>query len=240
MDTKEQIDTLIELQRIETEKDVVRARIQEVSGKMRTLEDQLRACENRLDIQETSLEEARKLYRSLEMESKESLTLIHKSRDRLRSVKTNKEYQALLKAIEELKAKNSQAEDQMLEHLDRIESLEQEISTQTEELDALKDQYTARKASFEETTTEGEKRLAELDSDWGTVSGKMDRRILDRFVRIKEQLGGQAIAPAKNAVCYGCHTNIPPQMYNELQRYENLRFCPNCQRIIYPDNDREE
>ncbi|MCD4805390.1 MAG: nucleotide-binding protein, partial [Desulfobacterales bacterium] len=25
----------------------------------------------------------------------------------------------------------------------------------------------------------------------------------------------------------------PPQMYNDLQRCDSLKFCPNCQRIIY-------
>jgi uncharacterized protein len=27
--------------------------------------------------------------------------------------------------------------------------------------------------------------------------------------------------------------NIPPQMYNELQRSDILMFCPHCQRIVY-------
>jgi predicted nucleic acid-binding Zn-ribbon protein len=27
--------------------------------------------------------------------------------------------------------------------------------------------------------------------------------------------------------------NIPPQMYNELHRFDSLKNCPHCQRIIY-------
>ncbi len=42
-----------------------------------------------------------------------------------------------------------------------------------------------------------------------------------------------AIAKVEDAVCEGCHMNIPPQMYNELQRFESLMYCPQCQRIIY-------
>jgi NAD-dependent SIR2 family protein deacetylase len=30
------------------------------------------------------------------------------------------------------------------------------------------------------------------------------------------------------SVCNGCHMNIPPQMYNEVQRSEALLSCPNC------------
>jgi predicted nucleic acid-binding Zn-ribbon protein len=39
--------------------------------------------------------------------------------------------------------------------------------------------------------------------------------------------------PAVNSICNGCNVNIPPQMYNELQRCKSVKLCPNCQRIIY-------
>jgi predicted nucleic acid-binding Zn-ribbon protein len=28
---------------------------------------------------------------------------------------------------------------------------------------------------------------------------------------------------------------LPPQLYNELQRFEQIHACPNCQRILYFD-----
>ncbi|MBW2644346.1 MAG: hypothetical protein JRC89_13545 [Deltaproteobacteria bacterium] len=37
----------------------------------------------------------------------------------------------------------------------------------------------------------------------------------------------------KDALCYGCNVNLPPQLYNELFLGNSLKFCPNCQRIIY-------
>ncbi|HFB84009.1 MAG TPA: hypothetical protein ENJ72_04385, partial [Thermodesulfatator sp.] len=36
-----------------------------------------------------------------------------------------------------------------------------------------------------------------------------------------------------DAICEGCHMNIPPQLYNELMRDNRLMECPLCQRIIY-------
>jgi len=47
-------------------------------------------------------------------------------------------------------------------------------------------------------------------------------------------------------VCSGCNVNLPPQMYNEIQRFDRIRFCPNCQRIVYwreqadPEEDNPE
>ncbi|RLB78229.1 MAG: hypothetical protein DRH24_14815, partial [Deltaproteobacteria bacterium] len=39
--------------------------------------------------------------------------------------------------------------------------------------------------------------------------------------------------PVKDALCHGCNVNLPPQLYNELFLGDSLKFCPNCQRIIY-------
>ena len=57
-----------------------------------------------------------------------------------------------------------------------------------------------------------------------------------------KQGDGIAIVDVKNAVCQGCNMNIPPQMYNELQRDISLKYCPSCERIIFwqDQNGRSE
>jgi hypothetical protein len=41
------------------------------------------------------------------------------------------------------------------------------------------------------------------------------------------------VAPVVDAVCQGCHLNIPWQLFNELHRFDELTFCPHCRRIIF-------
>ncbi|UCD32982.1 MAG: hypothetical protein JSV38_03655, partial [Desulfobacterales bacterium] len=81
---------------------------------------------------------------------------------------------------------------------------------------------------------QGKERLAELENDWESVSGKIDSGLLKTYDLIKERNKGRlAVVPVKDAVCHGCNVNLPPQLYNELYRGDTLKFCPNCQRIIY-------
>ena len=47
-----------------------------------------------------------------------------------------------------------------------------------------------------------------------------------------------AMAEARQGACLVCHIHIPPQMYNELQRVDRLKNCPNCERIIYWDEEQ--
>ena len=153
---------------------------------------------------------------------------------KLRSVKTNKEYQSLLKEIEDVKVKNSKIEDEMIECLDRMDDAEKEILSKKHEYSLLSEQIKGEKGSVVQEAEQSKKRLGELDTDWKGVSSKIDSELLKKYVLIKERIkGGLAVVPVKDAVCHGCNVNLPPQLYNELHRCDTLQFCPNCQRIIY-------
>lgn len=57
--------------------------------------------------------------------------------------------------------------------------------------------------------------------------------LLVRYERIKKRNKGVGVTSVWKAVCNGCHMNIPPQLYNELQKSDDLLSCPNCNRIMY-------
>ena len=68
------------------------------------------------------------------------------------------------------------------------------------------------------------------------IRGQINDDLLKKYDILREKRNGQAVVPAWKEVCNGCHMNIPPQMYNELQKPEILMLCPNCNRIIYWEN----
>jgi hypothetical protein len=168
------------------------------------------------------------------------LSQIKKSREKLTGVKTNKEYQATLKEIDDLKEKNSLIEDQMISCLDRMEAAEKDTARKRNEFSRFKDQADDEKAALKQQIDQGRKKLGELEKEWEAVSKEAAPDLLETYVRVGERVGRPAMAPADDAVCLGCHLNIPPQLYNEIQRYDSLKFCPHCQRILYwEDKGRE-
>jgi predicted nucleic acid-binding Zn-ribbon protein len=44
---------------------------------------------------------------------------------------------------------------------------------------------------------------------------------------------GLAVATVRNGTCLGCNMNVPPQLFNTLQRGNTLETCPYCHRIVY-------
>ncbi|MFC1858969.1 zinc ribbon domain-containing protein [Thermodesulfobacteriota bacterium] len=230
---KEQIDVLVRLQEIELESVSLGAMLADVPGKIDALESQLNEFKRVIEGEESSLSELQKKYRSYESDAQTTLDQIKKRQQRLNSVKTNIEYQSTLKEIEELEMKNSEIEDEMLEFLDRMDEAENLIATRKVEFSELDKEIKHEKEKIEFEAAQNQKRLHELDVDWKDVSEKADPKLLDTFNATKKVTDGRAMVPVKNAVCLGCNLNIPPQLYNEIQRLDSLRNCPFCQRLIY-------
>ena len=232
---REQIAILVKLQAIDSDIQEIEKRLGKVDGKMAILDLELEDFESAINEKMSIREEYQKKYRSLESDANMNLPKITKSKEKLTSVKTNKEYQALLKEIEDLKNANSKLEDQMLEILEQSDTAETQLSEKKQVFEAARIRVAGEKAGIVKAAKEDRSRLAGLQTDFQTVLETVNPGILKAFNSVRNRMGNPAIAKVENAVCAGCHMNIPPQMYNELQRFESLMHCPQCQRIIYSD-----
>jgi hypothetical protein len=231
---KEQIRVLVKLQHFDAESERIASALNDVSKKLVNLDSGLKEIEQTIKNQEAVANELKKQYRDYESDVKTNLARNKKSQEKLRAVKTNKEYQALLKEIEDIKTKNSSIEDKMIECLDRMDETEKIIAKKKNEYPQLFDQIKIEKENIEREAGIDKGKLDEIDVGRNKVLGLLDSELLKKYVKIKEQhQGGLAVVTVKDAVCHGCNVNLPPQLYNELFRHDSLKFCPNCHRIIY-------
>jgi len=238
--TREQISTLVKLQKIELEMSKIRAKLSKVNQRFEELDGKQLNLKQMVEQHESTIKEMNRQYRAYESDAQTNLDRIKKSEAKLNSVKTNKEYQSSLKEIDDLKEKNSKLEDEMIEFLERIEEADKGLKAKITAYSAVKTQIKTEKETIEKEAQEGRRQLAKLDAEWKTVSGGIDAELLATFNRIKtNQTNKVGIVAVKDAVCQGCHMNIPPQLYNELQRGDKLQRCPICERIIYWKDEKE-
>jgi predicted nucleic acid-binding Zn-ribbon protein len=232
--TEEQITTLVKLQKIDIETQKLESFLKEMPVRIGILDERLEKFVHSVEEDENVISELNKEYRTYESDAQMNLGKIQKSREKLRSVKTNKEYQSSLKEIEDIKLKNSRIEDEMLEFLEQIESAEKKLNGRKQRYSQIVDDTDLEKDSIKQDAEQFKQKLAQLESDRNAVMDALDSTILDIFYRVKaKQSDAVAIAEVKDAVCQGCNLNIPPQMYIELQHRNSLKNCPSCERIIY-------
>ena len=61
----------------------------------------------------------------------------------------------------------------------------------------------------------------------------MDPQLRSKYEMIFDRRGGNAVVAAVDCICTGCRMRIPPQFYNELLKFRDIRQCPNCHRILF-------
>ena len=238
--TRDQIDTLVKVQQIEIETGELEAYLEKVPSRINSLERELEEFIRSVEGDEAEIEEFNKQYRALEADVQLNLTKIQKSQEKLRSVKTNKEYQSSLKEIDDIKGINSKLEDEMLEFLEKIETAEKAIKDRKQHYTEIVDESNREKESIERDAEQRHENLVDLEARRVAVATELDAGILETFSQVKaKQANRVAIVAVQDAVCQGCNMNIPPQVYNELQRCDSLKYCPSCFRIIYWQDQEE-
>lgn len=230
---KEQIKTLVKLQKIETETGHVNTILNDVSEKINSLDTRLSSFELSVEQASENLETLKKQYRDYESDIEMNNDTISKGKERLNTVKTNKEYQALLKGIEELNKKNSNIEEDMLGLLEQIEETKSSLEIKNNEFENLKQEVQKEKENIINGSAQAKEKLSELGNDRVKVSEMLKPDIYKKFKMVQDQVSGPVIVPVKGVVCDGCNMNIPPQMRNDLKKFESLKFCPFCFRLIY-------
>jgi uncharacterized protein len=232
-DIQEQINILVEVQGVEAEIHQADRLVHALSDEAAALDQSVAEHEELVSAEKETLENLKKSYRELESESKINSALIVKSNEKLRAVKTNKEYQSILKEIDDIRKKNSGIEDRMLACLEAIESAEAAVTAKEEELSHFLQSYREKKETFAIKEKHERRTVEALNEKKAQTSAKADPKIITILDDVKKKVRGLAVVPVQQAICMGCHMNIPAQLFNELQRFDELRFCPHCHRIIY-------
>ncbi|OHE32083.1 MAG: hypothetical protein A3J94_07935 [Syntrophus sp. RIFOXYC2_FULL_54_9] len=235
---REQLALLIELQKMESKAGSIAARKKDLPVQLADLEAKFKEHHAGVETVREHLEELRKRRRDKDNQLRTGQETLKRTRDRLLDVKTNKEYQSVLKEIETFESKNSHMEDEIISLLDELDLLEKAVKTREEELEAQSRRYEEEKTKM---TDELSSLVGELDvctRKSGELKKRISADILRKYEQIKNAKRGVAVVSCWKEVCNGCHMSIPPQLYNELQKSMALVICPNCSRIIYWENKK--
>ncbi|MDA8159907.1 MAG: C4-type zinc ribbon domain-containing protein [Desulfobacteraceae bacterium] len=237
---KEAIKNLMDLQAIDLEVQKIDERMadghEELEKKRRQIEQNQAAI---ADYQE-QFELGEKRRRELEATLADEGERLKDRQAKLMSIQTNREYQSILKEIEDTKTLTQQREEELsllLEQSEliqkKIEELGQRCAEQEQELEA-----DAKRVSEEARRLEADKREITVSRD--TQAKKVDSKYLSRYEMLRAKRNGLAVTGVTRGVCRGCNMNIPPQMFNQLLREQELLTCPTCNRMMYHQPETEE
>jgi predicted nucleic acid-binding Zn-ribbon protein len=235
-----ELQALIELQELDKEISGVQQALTRLPQELTEVRQILADLTAAVEAKEGELEELRRRRRDLEAEVADLEAGILASRQRLMEIKSNIEYKAMLKEIAFKEDQRDQKETLVLEVLEQLEAGQQELA-------ALKERRAEQEAVVQrvsgavaEESTRLEAEVAALEEKRQALRQAVPAALLKRYEFIRSRRNGNAIAEVQEGVCLGCHMNILPQQFIDLQKGEELLQCPHCQRILYWLGEPEE
>ncbi len=158
---------------------------------------------------------------------------VRKLKARTTEIKTNKEYQALLKEIEAGEKERNAVEDEILMLMESVESCSRVVNEQKGRVRVEEEKREAFKKKLEAEVAEARKELEELRLRREGVVKGLDKDVYSLYFKLLETRRGLAVAEARDEVCQGCNMNMPPQLFVELKKNDRIFQCPQCSRILY-------
>jgi predicted nucleic acid-binding Zn-ribbon protein len=231
---KDQLLLLTELQRHD-------ARIQELEGMLKAFPTKLEAMnldlkkvEGMLERERAQLTETESWRKRQEDEMKSEEARAIAAKQRSAAVKNAKEYMANERELQATRKSAQEREEEVLKLVEAVESAKKSIAQHEADFEALKLHVAGEDKTAREKMGEIEKQIADERKLRDVAAQRVRPDVLKKYSTIRMRRG-LAMAPVKNGTCQGCNMNIPPQLFNLLQRGDSIELCGNCNRIIYWD-----
>jgi uncharacterized protein len=237
---KEQLSFLIKLQQIDSSAAKIEMKKKELPEKLAKLDADFEKTRLSFEEIKKKADELTAQHREKEDNLKKGQEALKKTKSRQFEVKTNKEYEAILKEIEVIEGKNNQIEDQIIVLLEEIDRSRGVFKAKEKEFSELSVQHEEERKKMASEIDALDDELKQIRQNTEEIKPLIADHLLKKYEAIKSFNNGIAVVRVWKEVCQGCHMNIPPQLYNELQKAPKLVICPNCNRIMYWEDVSKE
>jgi predicted nucleic acid-binding Zn-ribbon protein len=151
----------------------------------------------------------------------------------LMEVKTQREYAAMLKEIDSVKAQISDHEESILKDMEEIEKLKVELETNSEHIEKEREAVDKERAEVEAEAASARELIEAKGSERAGFESKLPAEMLKTLRRLEPTRQGIFLTKAENATCQSCFVRVRPQMFQEIRQAQVVHTCGNCRRFLY-------
>lgn len=221
--------------------------LQELDSAIISVSDKIDLFPRKLDKYKSPLKEAKDIFQKAKSRQ-DALTKKKKDRDqqlneiqdkieklksRSSDIKTNKEYEAHLKEIHAFENNISKIEDEILAVMEEMDSYENDLKEEELKLKTAEDAFKQQEKIIAEEQKKLESELEAEKAKRDEYVSKIDKTHYAHYMNLLNRFGDKAVAETKNEVCLGCNTNIPPQLFNDIKKNDDIYHCFYCKRYLY-------
>lgn len=228
-----ELRNLIALQDLELKSAELQKQLSDIPLQIQNLNEELERLTSAHEERVATAKELANRKRTLEGQVDMLQTKLARLKDQLMTVKTNKEYTAMLHEIQTAEGLIREEEDKILEVMEEMDARDRDLESAEAEMRT----QSAGLREVIRTTGDSvpglEQQLARLKEERESVAALIDGELLARYRQIAGARKGVAMAEARDELCSCCHVRIRPQMYADLLRTDAILYCDSCSRILF-------
>lgn len=236
------LDTLYSLQTTLREHAQNQSRLDNIPSWMVELHAEHLERRGQIEAEENSHRESERQRREAEAAHADAQDKLKHYQQQIGQVTNQREYGALLREIDAVKARIKEAEDKAMKAIDEVDASSSKLAEVKAAFADLDARYQSELARWESEKPAVSARAAELAEQAAGLKSQVPRGQLTLFERILQRNGGEAMAPVRRLVtirssnsmwhCGGCNFNVRPQIIVEIQA-GTLHQCDSCKRILF-------
>jgi len=230
---EEQLSLLIQLQEIDTKIRSYNEQKNHLPEMLAALDRKRAANKVNLDNAIEALQTAQKNKRDRDQDLDAGIQKVEKLKARTSEIKTNKEYQALLKEIETAEQENKTIEDEILVLMEKIDTAATQIAAAEQQAEEEEKAIAAEQKEHETAIAKIDQELKKAELRRQEAASHIDLTMFTLYQQLLRTKSGTAIVEVSGESCSGCFMSIPPQVFVNVKKNESIITCPHCNRILY-------
>lgn len=235
-----QLQKLVAIQQLDTEIGDIQSTLDLGPKQIEVAEKELEGKKGKLKALQDEIESLKKQRKQYEQDVQAENDHIAKTKGKLPTVKTNKEYSAILAEVEAIKNKIESLEEKELEVMEALEEKEKQIPGLQEEFKGEEQKFIEYKKKKEEELNRTRQELESLQAKRQEMMESVDPKLAALYKKITG-VRGDAVVHIEGEVCRGCHQHIQPQVALEVRTSpDKIHHCQFCDRFLYSIPKPEE
>jgi predicted nucleic acid-binding Zn-ribbon protein len=226
-------DKLIDLQKLDDQIRQTTLILEKIPLQLKDIDTSIESQSQAVLKAKDKLAQNQKLRRSLEGDIQAIKAQIDKYKHQLGGVKTNKEYSALLKEIEDAQSKIDQKEEEIISEMLNADDIGEEIRKAESKVNEAKEKLGKEKEALLQKREELEEKNSELTQKKEELLPQIPKEQSTLYLEIFKKKNGIPLSPVTDDFCSMCQIRIRPQVLNELKAETQIILCENCGRILY-------
>jgi len=207
---------------------------------MQNLDQEIKEAKKRLEDNKQGLVEARVLQKELELDIASKEADLQQYQQKMMSIKTNKEYDALVAEIDSVKGIISARETELLETIDKISALEESVTEDEKKTGETAENNSRQLRVLQEKIDSIGEKVSTKQSERSAVSAKIPRPTLSIYERVRRGKGGTAVVVVKKRACGSCYKSLTPQRVQQIRKGDRIHTCESCGSLLFWDKDLSE